>query len=311
MTSLVLKKDKQLDGDSVFNKLSFISALLIFLTLLGIIASLVYGGWPAFEKFGIDFIFRDVWDPIHEQFGAAASIYGTLVSSLIAIIISTPIALGTAIFLAELTPRWLSEPVGRGIELLAAIPSIIYGMWGLFIFAPWFSDGFQMWAGTHLVDIPVIGPWFNGPPIGIGLLSAGIILSIMILPIMTSLTRDALKSIPNVMREAAYGIGATPYEVITKVLIPHVKNATVSAAILSLGRALGETMAVAFVIGGANRIETSFFMPASSISATIAQQFNEASDLQLASLIALGVVLFIITFFVMGCARWFLRKKRT
>ncbi|NLS13664.1 phosphate ABC transporter permease subunit PstC [Vibrio sp. SM6] len=307
MTTLFMKS--KLNGDSIFNKLSFTSALLIFITLVGIILSLIDGGWPAFKEFGPGFVFRDVWDPINGQFGAAAAIYGTLVTSFIAIVIAAPIALGTAIFLAELAPKWIAAPVSKAIELLAAVPSIIYGMWGLFVFVPWFSNGFQMWALMNLTDVPVIGPWFNGPPIGIGLLAAGIILSFMILPIMTSLTRDALKSIPDVLREAAYGSGATPFEVITKVLIPKVKNATVSAGILGLGRALGETMAVAFVIGGASRIEFSLFMPASSISSTIAQQFNEATDpTHIASLIALGVVLFIITFFVMGFARRLLRK---
>ncbi|MCG9788532.1 phosphate ABC transporter permease subunit PstC [Vibrio mediterranei] len=302
MTTLTLSN--KVNGDSIFERLSFTSALLILVTLSGILLSLIDGGWPAFKEFGPGFVFHNVWDPIRGQFGAASAIYGTLVTSLIAIIIAVPIALGTAIFLAELAPKWVSVPVSKAIELLAAIPSIIYGMWGLFVFSPWFSNGFQTWAGQHLIVIPIIGPWFNGPPIGIGLLTAGIILSFMILPIMTSLTRDALKSIPNVLREAAYGTGATPFEVITKVLIPKVKNATVSAGILGLGRALGETMAVAFVIGGANRIETSFFMPAASISSTIAQQFNEATDpTHIASLIALGVVLFFITFFVMGFAR--------
>ncbi|USD43646.1 phosphate ABC transporter permease subunit PstC [Vibrio sp. SCSIO 43135] len=308
MTTLTIQN--KVNGDSVFNKLSFTSALLIFVTLIGIVFSLIEGGWPAFKEFGPGFVFQNVWDPIGGQFGAASAIYGTLVTSFIAIVIATPIALGTAIFLAELTPKWISIPVSKAIELLAAVPSIIYGMWGLFVFSPWFSEGFQMWASANLVGIPVIGPWFDGPPIGIGLLTAGIILSFMILPIMTSLTRDALKSVPNVLREAAYGTGATPFEVITKVLLPKVKNATVSAGILGLGRALGETMAVAFVIGGANRIETSFFMPASSISSTIAQQFNEATDpIHIASLIGLGVVLFIITFFVMGFARRLLRKS--
>lgn len=308
MTTLAIKN--KVNGDSVFNKLSFASALLIFVTLIGILLSLIEGGWPAFKEFGPGFVFRDIWDPINGQFGAASAIYGTLVTSFIAIVIAAPIALGTAVFLAELAPKWLSQPVSKAIELLAAVPSIIYGMWGLFVFVPWFSEGFQMWAGMHLVDIPLIGSWFNGPPIGIGLLAAGIILSFMILPIMTSLTRDALKSVPDVLREAAYGTGATPFEVITKVLIPKVKNATVSAGILGLGRALGETMAVAFVIGGASRIEFSFFMPASSISSTIAQQFNEATDpIHIASLIGLGVVLFLITFFVMGFARRLLRKS--
>ncbi|MGF1679987.1 phosphate ABC transporter permease subunit PstC [Photobacterium minamisatsumaniensis] len=308
MTTLTFRH--KVNGDSVFNKLSFTSALIIFITLAGIVLSLVEGGWPAFKEFGPGFVFRNIWDPINGEFGAAAAIYGTLVTSVIAIVIAGPIALGTAIFLAELTPTWVSTPVSKAIELLAAIPSIIYGMWGLFVFVPWFSEGFQMWAGMHLTGIPLIGNWFNGPPIGIGLLSAGIILSFMILPIMTSLTRDALRSVPNVLREAAYGTGATPFEVITKVLLPKVKNATVSAGILGLGRALGETMAVAFVIGGASRIEMSFFMPASSISSTIAQQFNEATNpMHIASLIGLGVVLFIITFFVMGFARRLLRKS--
>lgn len=299
------------NGDAVFHKLSFVSALLIFITLTGIVLSLIDGGWPAFKEFGPGFVYTNIWDPIGGNFGAAAAIYGTLVTSFIAIVIAAPVALGTAIFLAELAPRWVAEPVSKAIELLAAVPSIIYGMWGLFVFSPWFSNGFQMWATAKLVGIPVIGPWFDGPPIGIGLLTAGIILSFMILPIMTSLTRDALKSIPNVLREAAYGTGATPFEVIIKILIPKVKNAVVSAGILGLGRALGETMAVAFVIGGASRIETSLFMPASSISSTIAQQFNEATDsMHIASLIALGVVLFIITFFVMALARRLVKAKK-
>ena len=309
MNAITLKN--RVDGDTVFSRVSFASALLIFITLLGIVFSLIEGSWPAFKEFGPGFVFRDIWDPIGRNFGAAAAIYGTLVTSLIAILIATPIAIGTAIFLAELTPKWINEPVSKAIELLAAVPSIIYGMWGLFVFAPWFSDGFQMWAGMHLTGLPLIGQWFDGPPIGIGLLTAGIILSFMIIPIMTSLTRDALRSIPNVLREAAYGTGATPFEVITKVLLPKVKNAAVSAGILGLGRALGETMAVAFVIGGANRIDTSFFMPASSISSTIAQQFNEATDpMHISSLIGLGVVLFLITFVVMGAARRLMRKSK-
>ena len=302
---------KRLDGDSIFEKLSFTSSILIFIALTGIIISLIDGGWEAFSEFGPGFVFNNVWDPINSNFGAASAIYGTLVTSFIAICIAVPVALGTAIFLAELAPKWISSPVSKAIELLAAIPSIIYGMWGLFVFAPWFSEGFQMWALTNLSGIPILGTWFSGPPIGIGLLSAGIILSFMILPIMTALTRDALRSIPDVLREAAYGVGATPFEVITKVLLPKVKSAVASAGILGLGRALGETMAVAFVIGGANRIETSLFMPASSISSTIAQQFNEATnEVHISSLIALGLVLFAITFIVMGAARFLLKRGR-
>ena len=307
---ITLSLPRTYNADSVFYRLSFSSAVLILLVLIGIILSLIDGGWQAIAEFGPGFVFSNIWDPVNSQFGAAAAVYGTLVSSLIAIVIAIPVGLGTAIFLAELAPDWVSVPVGKAIELLAAVPSIIYGMWGLFVFAPWFSEGFQFWALQNLSGLPLIGPWFNGPPIGIGLLTAGIILSIMIIPIITALTRDALKSIPNVVREAAYGIGATPLEVIGRVLLPSIKNAAVGASILALGRALGETMAVAFVIGGANRIETSLFMPASSISSTIAQQFNEATnEMHIASLISLGLVLFILTFIVMGIARLLLRKK--
>ncbi|MGR5063686.1 phosphate ABC transporter permease subunit PstC [Photobacterium sp. DNB22_13_2] len=301
----------KLDGDSLFNRISLFSAAIIFFTLVGIVLSLIDGGWKAFSEFGPGFVFRNVWDPVNSDFGAAAAVYGTLVTSLIAVTIAIPVAIGTAIFLAELAPRGIALPVSKAIELLAAVPSIIYGMWGLFVFAPWFSEGFQMWATTHLVGLPLIGPWFDGPPIGIGLLTAGIILSFMILPIVTALTRDALQSIPNVLREAAYGVGATPYEVITRVLLPKIKSAVVSAGILGLGRALGETMAVAFVIGGANRIETSLFMPASSISSTIAQQFNEATNpMHISSLIGLGLVLFAITLVVMGTARYLMRASK-
>ncbi|MBC7006019.1 phosphate ABC transporter permease subunit PstC [Photobacterium sp. BZF1] len=307
---LTIAKPK-LDGDSIFNRISLFSAALIFITLVGIVLSLIDGGWKAFSEFGPGFVFRNVWDPVNSDFGAASAVYGTLVTSLIAIVIAIPVAIGTAIFLAELAPRWIALPVSKAIELLAAVPSIIYGMWGLFVFAPWFSEGFQMWAAMHLVGLPLIGSWFDGPPIGIGLLTAGIILSFMILPIVTALTRDALQSIPNVLREAAYGVGATPYEVITRVLLPKIKSAVVSAGILGLGRALGETMAVAFVIGGANRIETSLFMPASSISSTIAQQFNEATNpMHISSLIGLGLVLFAITVVVMGTARYLTRASK-
>ncbi|MGF1735157.1 phosphate ABC transporter permease subunit PstC [Photobacterium satsumensis] len=301
----------KLDGDSLFSRISLFSAAIIFFTLVGIVLSLIDGGWKAFSEFGPGFVFRNVWDPVNSEFGAASAVYGTLVTSLIAVVIAIPVAIGTAIFLAELAPRWIAIPVSKAIELLAAVPSIIYGMWGLFVFAPWFSEGFQMWAAMYLVGLPLIGPWFDGPPIGIGLLTAGIILSFMILPIVTALTRDALQSIPNVLREAAYGVGATPYEVITRVLLPKIKSAVVSAGILGLGRALGETMAVAFVIGGANRIETSLFMPASSISSTIAQQFNEATNpMHISSLIGLGLVLFAITLVVMGAARYLMRASK-
>lgn len=289
--------------DNVFSMVSLTSAFLVFLVLFGLLVSLVSGSRSALTTFGLSFVYRDIWDPIKGEFGAAASIYGTLVSSLIAIVIAVPLSVGIAIFLSELAPAWIRTPVSKAIELLAAIPSIIFGMWGLFIFCPWFSDHFQQWAGEHLTGIPWFGSLFSGPPIGVGLLTAGIILAFMILPIITSLTRDALAAIPNILRETAYGIGANQYEVTMKVLLPSVKRAVMSACILGLGRALGETMAVTFVIGGANRIETSLFMPTTSIASTIAQQFNEATQpIHIAALLGLGVLLFAITIIVMVIA---------
>lgn len=287
-------------GDNLFNSISLVSALIVLALLAGLIFSLISGSEQAFSTFGLGFVFSDQWDPIQGIFGAAASIYGTIVSSVIACLIAIPLSLGIAIFLSELAPEWVRTPVAKAIELLAAIPSIIFGMWGLFVFGPWFSEHFQVWSAEHLGDLPVIGALFSGPPIGVGLLSAGIILSFMILPIITALTKEALASVPNVLRECAYGIGANQYEVITKVLLPSVKRAVVSACILGLGRALGETMAVTFVIGGANRIQASLFMPATSIASTIAQQFNEATQsIHISSLLGLGVLLFVITFVVM------------
>ncbi|RQW62041.1 phosphate ABC transporter permease subunit PstC [Vibrio viridaestus] len=290
-------------GDTVFNSVSLFSAFIVLAVLLGLLISLIHGSQLAFSKFGLDFVFSTEWDPIGGVFGAAASIYGTVISSLIACLIAIPLSLGIAIFLSELAPQWIRTPIGKAIELLAAIPSIIFGMWGLFVFGPWFSENVQSWSSEHLGDLPLIGPMFSGPPIGVGLLSAGIILSFMILPIITALTREALVSIPNVLRETAYGIGANQYEVIMKILLPSVKRAVISACILGLGRALGETMAVTFVIGGANRIQASLFMPATSIASTIAQQFNEATNsIHVSSLLGLGVLLFVITFLVMFLA---------
>ena len=278
--------------------------------MFSILIALIIGAWPALQKFGPAFFVSTSWNPVTKEFGAANALYGTLVSSVIAVALALPVGLAIAIFLSELCPKWLAQPLYIAIELLAAIPSIIYGMWGLFVFAPWFANGFQMWSGEHLGDLPVIGGIFSGPPMGVGLLTSGIILAFMILPILTSLIKEALSTLPNVLREATYGIGATQFEVITKVLLPAIKSTVFGALILSLGRALGETMAITFVIGGAQSMNTSLFMPATSISATIAEQFNEATgDIHIASLIGLGLVLFMITFLVMGTARVMLRRK--
>ncbi len=301
---------KILTADFAFNKISFACAFLVLILVSGLLLELIIGSELAFSQLGFSFVASTEWNPVSKSFGALPAIFGTLVSSLIAIIIAIPVAIGSAIFLNELTPKWFSVPIGKAIELLAAIPSIIYGMWGLFVFAPWFADGFQMWALMNLVEVPIIGPLFDGPPIGIGLLTAGIILSFMILPIMIALTRDALASIPNVVREAGYGLGATSNEVILKILLPKIRSTVVAASLLGTGRALGETMAVAFVIGGSNSINASLFMPASSISATIAQQFNEASDsTHISALISLGLVLLTITLVIIGLSRLLLGKK--
>lgn len=299
-----------LQGDTLFRRACISSAGVISVLMLAILISLAVGAWPALDKFGLSFFTSSEWNPVTETFGAANALYGTVVSSIIAVVLALPVGVAIAIFLSELSPEWLSRPLSIAIELLAAVPSIIYGMWGLFVFAPWFSDGFQMWAGEHLVGLPIIGGFFDGPPMGVGLLTSGIILAFMILPILTSLIKEALSTVPSVLREATYGIGATHYEVIVKVLLPAIKSSVFGALILALGRALGETMAITFVIGGAQSISQSLFMPATSISATIAEQFNEATgELHISSLIGLGLVLFMITFVVMGTARVLLRRK--
>ena len=296
--------------DRCFKQGSFSTALLITVMMAAIFATLVGGAMPAVQEFSLSFIFSTEWDPINFVFGAGNALYGTLVSSIIAVIIATPIGIAIAITLSELLPKWISYPVGLAIELLSAVPSIIYGMWGLFVFAPWFAEGPQMWMIEHMSVIPVIGPLFAGAPLGQGLLRAGIILSFMILPIMTSLIKDALNTVPNVLRESSYGIGANTYEVISHILLPSIKSSVFGAFILALGRALGETMAVTFVIGNSQDINSSLFMPATSISATIANQFNEADGIKMSSLMALGLVLFIVTFLVMGYARLQLRKSK-
>ncbi|MCH1923572.1 phosphate ABC transporter permease subunit PstC [Shewanella sp. C32] len=297
-------------GDTLFRRACFVSAGLISVLMFCIMLSLVMGAYPALAKFGLSFFTSTDWNPVTEEFGALNALYGTIVSSIIAVALALPVGLGVAIFLSELCPAAISKPLFIAIELLAAVPSIIYGMWGLFVFAPWFSDGFQIWASEHLSDVPVLGTIFTGPPMGVGLLTSGIILAFMILPILTSLIKEALSTVPKVLREATYGIGATQFEVIVKVLLPAIKGPIFGALILALGRALGETMAITFVIGGAQSIDASLFMPATSISASIANQFNEATgDMHISALIGLGLVLFMITFVVMGTARVMLRRK--
>lgn len=295
--------------DRLFKRWSWSSAMLIGAIMIAIFATLIGGAYPAIKAFGIDFIFSTQWDPMQSLYGAGNALYGTLVSSLIAVIIAAPLGIIIAVCLSEFMPSWLAKPISMAIELLSAIPSIIYGMWGLFVFAPWFAAGPQWWIIEHVSGLPILGALFGGAPLGQGLFTAGLILAIMILPIITTLIKEALSTLPPVLKEASYGIGAHSFEVILYVLLPAIKSAILGAFILALGRALGETMAVTFVIGNSQEINASLFMPATSISATIANQFNEAEGVKMSTLLALGVVLFIVTLIVMGYARIKLRQS--
>ena len=284
-------------------------ALFVLLMLVGIIGALMWTAIPAFEKFGIGFLFTDVWDPVKLRFGALAPIYGTLVTSLIALLIGVPVSFGIALFLTEMCPVILKRPLGTAVELLAAIPSIIYGMWGLFVFAPVFGDYVQPLLTRVFGDLWILGPLFQGAPNGIGMLSAGFILSIMIIPFIASVMRDVFEIVPPVLKESAYGIGATTWEVVWNVVLPYTKVGVIGGVMLGLGRALGETMAVTFVIGNAYRINASLFAPGNSIASALANEFNEAAEpVHRASLIALGLVLFLLTFIVLACSRFLLAQ---
>ena len=290
--------------DRFFQALTTGSAWLVLLILAGIIVSLFVGGWQALVAFGPKFLVTDEWNPVTEKFGALVPIYGTLISSLIALLIAVPMSFGIAVFLTEVAPGWMRRPIGTAIELLAAIPSIIYGMWGLFVFAPVMSDRVQPWLQNHFGDTTFIGALFQGAPLGIGMLPAGIILGIMIIPFITALMRDVFLTTPKFLKESAYGVGATHWEVVWNVVLPYTRVGAVGGIFLGLGRALGETMAVTFVIGNTHRMSASLFEPGNSIASTLANEFNEAvGDMHTSALIALGLVLFMITFIVLALAK--------
>jgi phosphate transport system permease protein len=296
-------------GDTRFRLTSLAAALLVLLIFAGVIGALINGSIPAFKAFGFGFITEEAWRPSREIFGALGPIYGTLVTSAIAMIIALPVGIGIAIFLTELCPRILRRPIGIAIELLAGIPSIIYGIWGLFVFAPFLQTYVQEPIMTAVDGVPVLGTLFGGVPYGIGIFTAGMILSIMILPFIAAVTRDVLETVPSVLKEATYGLGSTQWEVMWKVALPFARTGIVGGAMLALGRALGETMAVTFVIGNAHRIDPSLFAPGTSISASIANEFTEAtSELYVASLVELGLLLFVITFIVLAAAQLMLRS---
>ena len=296
-------------GDVVFRAVTFLFALLVLLILGGVIVALVEGAVPALRTFGFSFVLTEVWNPVTEKFGALAAIYGTLVTSAIAMLVGIPVAFGVAVFITEICPLWLKRPLATMIELLAAIPSIIYGIWGLFVFAPFVQQYIQPAIIDTLGQVPGIGALFAGPPLGIGVLTAGFILAIMVLPFISSIMRDVFETVPAILKESAYGLGATRSEVVRQIVLPYTRTGVIGGNMLGLGRALGETMAVTFVIGNAHRISASILQPGTTISASLANEFTEAfGDLYRSSLIALGFILFIITFVVLAIAKLMLLR---
>jgi phosphate transport system permease protein len=296
-------------AETLFRNATRAAAIFVLLILTGVVLSLAIGGWQALEHFGPAFLWTEAWNPVTKQFGALVPIFGTLVTSAIAMLIGVPISIGIAIFLTELCPGWLRRPLGIAVELLAGIPSIIYGMWGLFVFAPFFGNHVQPWLIDVLGPLPIIGALFQGPPFGVGMLTAGLILAIMVLPFITAVIRDVFETVPSMLKESAYGIGCTTWEVVRHVVIPYTRVGIVGGVMLGLGRALGETMAVTFVIGNAHRLSASLLAPGNTISSALANEFTEADgDLYLSSLIALGLILFVITFIVLALAKWMLAR---
>ena len=311
--SLVQDRAKVLSGlksgDKAFERTTQAAAVLVLIILGGVIVSLFVGSLPALQQFGFGFLTNQAWNPVTERFGAFAPIVGTLTTSVVAMAIAVPVGLGVAVFLTEICPAWLRNPVGIAIELLAGIPSIIYGIWGLFVFAPFVQQYVEPPIIALFGPVPILSSIFAGPPYGIGTLTAGFVLAIMVLPFITSISRDVFNTVPPVLKESAYGIGCTRYEVVKHVVIPYTRVGVIGGVMLGLGRALGETMAVTFVIGNAHRISSSILAPGTTISATIANEFTEAvGDLYTSSLIALGLILFVITFIVLAIARIMLMR---
>jgi phosphate transport system permease protein len=295
--------------DTTFRRLTLGASCLVVLIFVGIIIALGEGAWPAIRTFGAGFLTSTAWNPVTSKFGALPAVYGTLVSSAVAMLIAVPVGIGIAIFLTEQCPRPLRRPVGIAVELLAGIPSIIYGIWGLFVFAPFFQQSIEPWIIKTFGNVPLLSDLFAGPPYGIGVFTASLVLSIMILPFISAVTRDVFETVPPMLKEAAYGLGCTTWEVTWNVVLPYARSGVVGGSMLALGRALGETMAVTFVIGNAHNISASLLAPGTTISATIANEFTEAlGDIYISSLFAIGLVLFIITFLVLAAAQIMLRR---
>jgi len=315
-TAMMSVMRKQRIQDFLFHKVTMLFAFSVLVVLVGIIISLILESIPAFKTFGLHFIFSAEWDPVNDQYGALIPIIGTLVTSVIALLIAFPVSFGIALFLTEICPAWLRRPLGTAVELLAGVPSIIYGIWGLFVFAPLFADYVQPVLKATLGNLPLIGPLFSGPMMGIGLLTAGLVLAIMIIPFIASVMRDVFEIVPAVLKESAYGLGCTRWEVVRKIVLPYTKTGVVGGVMLGLGRALGETMAVTFVIGNANKLSWSLFAAGNSITSLLANEFGEAqSALHVSSLFSLALILFVITFIVLSAAKLMLagmsRKEGT
>ena len=296
-------------ADKAFGVLTAGAAWLVLALLAGAMLSTAWGGRLAFKTFGFGFVTGRDWDVGRASFGALVPIYGTLVTSIIALIIAVPVSIGIALFLTDIAPRWVRGPIGIAVELLAAIPSIIYGMWGLFVFAPFMGAHVEPWLTTHLGGIPGLGALFNGPPIGIGLLTAGVVLGIMIIPFISAVARDVFNAVPAALKESAVALGSTRWEILSRVTLPYTRSAIIGAIFLGLGRALGETMAVTFVLGNSHDLSASLLMPSNSIAAAIANEFTEAdTDLYRSSLIALAFLLFVVTFIVLSAAKLLLLR---
>ena len=290
--------------DAIFRGLTFAAALSILLLLIATLATLLHGAWPAITTFGWSFFTNATWDPVGQKFGAVVPIYGTLVTSFIALLIVVPVSFGIALFLTELSPRFLKTPLGIAIELLAAVPSVIYGMWGLFVFAPFFAKNVAPKMNEYFSGIPILGDLLTGPVMGIGILPAGIILAVMIIPFISAIMRDVFNLVPPMLKESAYGLGATTWEVVWNIVLPESRLGVLAGVMLGLGRALGETMAVTFIIGNSHELSKSLLMPGSTISSILANEFTEAvGELYTSSLIELGLILFLITTLVLALAK--------
>ncbi|AZS82019.1 phosphate ABC transporter permease subunit PstC [Achromobacter sp. SD115] len=296
-------------SDKVFRRIVAVAGIFVLVSLSGAALSMLWGGRLAFSTFGFEFLWSSDWDAVNHKFGALVPIYGTLVTAFIAMLIAVPVSFGIAYYLTEVAPKWLRQPVASAIELLAGIPSIIYGMWGLFVFVPVMAEYVNPWLDEHIGALPFIGVLFSGPPLGMGMLTAGIVLAIMVVPFITSVMREVFLTVPRPLKESAYALGSTTWEVVWNIVLPHTRSAVIGGVFLGLGRALGETMAVTFVLGNAHRLTPSLLEPGNSIAATIANEFTEAdSDIYLSSLIALGFLLFVVTFVVLAIAKLMLNR---